>query len=738
MTDAKKRECSEKAAALVAQMTLEEAASQMCFTAPAIPRLGIPEYNWWNEALHGVARAGTATSFPQAIALAASFDAELLQTVAEVIAEEARAKYNMASRRGDRGQYKGLTFWSPNINIFRDPRWGRGHETYGEDPYLTARLGVAFINGLQGCGETLKAAACAKHYAVHSGPEALRHEFNAECSQKDLFETYLPAFEACVREAGVEAVMGAYNRTLGEPCCASQLLLVDVLRGRWGFDGHVVSDCWALQDFHEHHKITETAEESAALAIKAGCDLNCGNVYNSLMDSYNSGLITEDEIRLAAARLMATRFRLGILGAGSEYDEIKFSVVDCPQHRELNVRSAEESCVLLKNNGLLPLDKTIIRKLAVIGPNADSRIALKGNYYGTASQYVTIADGLREYLGGSVSVHYAEGCALKDSWLVEPPPELLAEAAATAELCDVTVLVLGLDETIEGEEANNEKVQFDGDKPDLMLPAPQRRLLKAVLDTGKPVIVILMAGSAIDLRDAHNAPNAGAVLCAWYPGALGGKAVARLLFGEASPCGKLPVTFYNTADDLPDFTDYSMENRTYRYFKGDVLYPFGYGLTYGDVRVTNASFSIGDKADKAAGSGMAVGGTEDAGGATEASSGSSSASCSHAGGIMSVTAVNAGDAAVKDVIQIYVKAQSAFAPLNPRLCAFKKVSFQPCETKVIDIALPDEAFTVVDDNGDRVFGGPGFELYAGTGQPDSRTEELSGSMSVCVSVTMQQ
>jgi len=293
MTATGKAQCARKAAALVAQMTIEEAAGQMSFEAPAIPRLGVPEYNWWNEALHGVARAGTATSFPQAIAMAAAFDEGLIKTIAETIATEARAKYNIASSREDRGRYKGLTFWSPNINIFRDPRWGRGHETYGEDPYLTTRTGVAFVKGLQGEGETIKAAACAKHYAVHSGPESLRHEFNAECSMKDLYETYLPAFEACVKEAGVEAVMGAYNRTLGEPCCASQLLLVDILRGSWGFDGHVVSDCWALLDIHEHHKITNTPEESAALALKAGCDVNCGSVYSYLMDSYEQGLITE-------------------------------------------------------------------------------------------------------------------------------------------------------------------------------------------------------------------------------------------------------------------------------------------------------------------------------------------------------------------------------------------------------------------------------------------------------------
>ena len=697
MTTIKKAEYAKKAGELVAQMTLEEAAEQMIFTASAIPRLGVPEYNWWNEALHGVARAGTATSFPQAIAMAASFDTELLKEVAETIATEARAKYNSNSPREDRGRYKGLTFWSPNINIFRDPRWGRGHETYGEDPYLTARLGVAFVKGLQGDGEVLKTAACAKHYAVHSGPESLRHEFNAECSMKDLFETYLPAFEACVCEAGVEAVMGAYNRTLGEPCCASQLLLVDILRGRWRFSGHVVSDCWALLDIHEHHKVTNSLEESAALALKAGCDLNCGSVYGSLMDTYALGLITEDEIRRSAARVMASRFKLGILGEGSEYDDIDFDVVDCPEHRELSIRAASESCVLLKNDGLLPLDKSIIKNLAVIGPNADSRDALRGNYYGNAARYVTISDGLREHLGNTIRIHYSEGCKLSDSWLVEPPAELFAEAAATAEACDVSVLVLGLDETIEGEEAHNENVQFAGDKSDLSLPEPQRRLLETVINTGKPVVLILMAGSAIDLREAQNAPNVRAILNVWYPGALGGTAVARLLFGEASPCGKLPVTFYNSANDLPDFTDYSMENRTYRYFRGDVLYPFGYGLTYGDVYVAEASFDAQRRA---------------------------------------VTAIvkNDGAMSTKDVIQLYIMADSLYAPKNPRLCAFVKVESPPGEAISIEIPIPDEAFTVINDEGERVFGGPHFELYVGAGQPDMRTKELTGHKSVKIPV----
>jgi beta-glucosidase len=692
MTDKKLREYKEKAAELVAKMTLAEAATQLGFDALELPHLGVPAYNWWSEALHGVARAGTATSFPQAIALGALFDPELLGQIAEAIAEEGRAKYNYASRHGDRGIYKGLTFWSPNVNIFRDPRWGRGHETYGEDPYLTARLGVAFIRGLQGDGDVLKAAACAKHFAVHSGPESLRHEFDAQCSIKDLYETYLPAFEAAVKEANVEAVMGAYNRTLGEPCCASQLLLVEILRGKWGFDGHVVSDCWALRDIHEHHKVTKSAEESAALAIKAGCDLNCGSVYSSLMDAYDAGLLTEEEIRNAAVHLMTTRFKLGILGEeGSEFDSIPFDAVDSAAHQALNFVAAAESAVLLKNDGTLPLDASKLKHVAVIGPNADSRVALKGNYYGTAPQYVTIAEGLRHIAphGDALRVHYAEGCKLASpsSDFIARPNDLLAEAVATAEFCDLTVLVLGLDETIEGEEMGP---QFDGDKKDLLLPPPQRELLTAVIATGKPIVLVLMAGSAIDLREAHSAPNVGAILNAWYPGALGGHAVAALLFGKMSPCGKLPVTFYNSADDLPEFTDYNMANRTYRYFTGDVLYPFGYGLTYGEVYVADASF---------------------------------------ADGVVTATVTNAGRTATKDVVQVYVRASSLFAPVNPRLAAFLKVSVAPGETKTVEIPLPDDAFTVVDDSGERVCG-EHFTFHVGTGQPDARTAALVGRDSV--------
>ena len=432
---------------LTDRMTVEEQAEQLRYDAPAIDRLGIPAYNWWNEGLHGVARAGTATMFPQAIGIAAVFDDKLTEKIGSVISDEARAKYNAAAAHGDRDIYKGLTLWSPNINIFRDPRWGRGHETYGEDPYLTSTLGVAFVKGLQGNGKTLKTAACAKHYAVHSGPEALRHEFDARVSEKDLEETYLPAFRALVK-AGVEGVMGAYNRVNGEPSCASEYLM-NKLKD-WGFDGYFVSDCWAISDFHKHHGVTATAPESAALALKAGCDINCGNTYLNILLALEEGRVTKDDIRNACVRAMRTRIRLGMLDEKTEWDDIPYSVVSSPEHKALSLECAEKSMVLLKNDGILPLDKSKIRTIAVIGPNADSRAALEGNYCGTADRYITFLEGIEDEFDGRVL--YAEGCHLwrdRSSGLALAG-DRYAEAVTAAENADVVILCLGLDATLEG------------------------------------------------------------------------------------------------------------------------------------------------------------------------------------------------------------------------------------------------------------------------------------------------
>lgn len=687
-----------KAHELVGKMTLEEKASQLRFDAPAIERLGIPAYNWWNEALHGVARAGVATVFPQAIAMAAMFDDEKMKEIGDVIATEGRAKYNEYSRQEDRDIYKGLTFWSPNVNIFRDPRWGRGHETYGEDPYLTSRLGVKFVEGLQGDGEVMKAAACAKHFAVHSGPEALRHEFDAVATKKDMYETYLPAFEALVKEAKVESVMGAYNRTNGEPCCGSQTLLVDILRGKWGFEGHVVSDCWAIQDFHEHHKVTSGPQESAAMALQAGCDCNCGCTYQHIMAGVKNGLIEEKEITASCERLFTTRYLLGLFD-GSEYDDIPYEVVECKEHVELALDVARKSAVLLKNDGILPLNKNEIRTIGVVGPNANSRVPLFGNYYGTSSRYITVLEGIQDELGDDVRVLYSEGCHLyKDrveglAWA----DDRISEAVTVANHSDVTVVVVGLDETLEGEEMDQSNGVGSGDKADLLLPEPQRKLLEAVAETGKPFIVVLMAGSAIDLDFAQK--HANGILQAWYPGARGGKAIADILFGNCSPSGKLPVTFYRNTDHLPEFTDYSMKGRTYRYMEEEALYPFGYGLTYGKAVVTDAVLKNVPAAD----SDIEI----------------------------SVTVKNEGDSDIEEVVQVYIKdMDSELAVKNYSLCGFKRVALNAGESRTLDLTIDNSAMTVVDEDGERSVAGKNFTLYAGISQPDARSRELTGTRPV--------
>lgn len=583
--DVRKR-ARKQAEELVDQMTLMEKASQLRYDAPAIPRLHIPAYNWWNESLHGVARGGTATVFPQAIGLAASFDREMLEEIGEAIALEGRAKYNAAVKLDDRDIYKGLTFWAPNVNIFRDPRWGRGHETYGEDPYLSSRLGVSYIRGLQGDGGTMKAAACAKHFAVHSGPEALRHEFDAEVSEKDLRETYLPAFQACVQEGHVEAVMGAYNCVNGEPCCGSKTLLKKILREEWGFDGHVVSDCWAIKDFHENHLVTGTPVQSAALAMEAGCDLNCGVTYLYLVHACQEGLVTEAQITEAAVRLFTTRFLLGMFD-GSEYDSVPYTVVECKEHRDLSERAARESIVLLKNNGILPLDREKLKTIGIIGPNADSRKALIGNYHGTSSEYITVLEGVRRSVGDEVRILYSDGCHLYENKTenLAREQDRLSEARIVARESDVVILCLGLDETLEGEEGDTGNSYASGDKVDLRLPKSQRMLMEAVAMEKKPTVLCLMAGSDIDLSFAEE--HFDAIVDLWYPGAYGGAAAADILFGKCSPSGKLPITFYESLEVLPSFEDYSMRGRTYRYLEQKAQYPFGYGLTYTKMKIRN-------------------------------------------------------------------------------------------------------------------------------------------------------
>ena len=687
-----------RAQELVAQMTLEEKVSQTLYNAPAIERLGIPAYNWWNEALHGVARAGTATVFPQAIGVAATFDEDLAGAMAEVIAEEGRAKYNAQKKAGDRDIYKGLTFWAPNVNIFRDPRWGRGQETYGEDPYLTSRLGVRFVEGLQGDDpDYMKTAACAKHFAVHSGPESLRHSFDAKASKQDMYETYLPAFKACVQEAKVEAVMGAYNRTNGEPCCGSKTLLQDILRDEWGFEGHVVSDCWAVMDFHENHKITKSEKESAAMAMNNGCDLNCGCAFRSLRDAVKGGYVEESRLDEAVTRLMETRLKLGMFEEEGTvpFDSISYDRVDTPQNRALNLKIAEKSLVLLKNeNNLLPLDLEKIGAIGVIGPNAASRKALVGNYEGTASRYVTVLEGIQDYVGDRARVFYSEGCPLhrdKTSGLTAAG-DRLSEVKAVCEASDVVVAVMGLDADIEGEQGDAGNEFASGDKPDLNFPGLQPEVLRIAAESGKPVILVSLTGSAMAFawEDAH----IPAILQAWYPGAQGGHAVARVLFGESCPEGKLPVTFYRTMEELPEFTDYSMKGRTYRYMQQDALYPFGYGLSY-------TRFELGEA--------KALQENIEAGGCVQ----------------LDVSIQNTGAMAGGQTVQVYVKALREGTP-NPQLKGLKKVFLKPGEETRVTIVLPDTAFALYDEEGRRMLKAGEYAVFVGMQQPDGRSEALTG------------
>lgn len=827
---------------LVSRMTLEEKIGQMLYEAPAIERLGVPEYNWWNECLHGVGRAGIATVFPQAIGLAATWDDDLVRRVATAISDEARAKYNDWQRRGIRQIYTGLTFWTPNINIFRDPRWGRGQETYGEDPYLTGRMGVALVRGLQGDDpRTLKVAACAKHYAVHSGPEPDRHGFDARVDARDLRETYLPAFEALVREAKVESVMGAYNRTNGEACCASPTLLEQILRQEWGFDGHVVSDCGAIDDIWRFHGLATNREEAAALAVKNGCDLNCGETFASLLIAHHKGLIDEATLDLAVKRLMRTRLRLGMFDPPEQvrYSTIPYEVVNCEAHRALALQASRESIVLLKNDGLLPLPKEIGR-IAVIGPNADDLMTLLGNYNGTPAQAVTPLEGIRRAVSAKTAIYTAKGCPIADGvpnlsivpseylrpasadgpqhgltgeyfadaqiegapafvrldptvdfiwknttplggergdhfavrWtgFLAPPVtgayrlgvnghssykltldgELLveyrgvhhalrrtkevqldagrlyriqldyvndgldpwaqlvwavpgvdeaAEALEAAAKADVVVLCLGLTPYVEGEEMPVKVEGFvGGDRTDISLPAAQQRLLERVHALGKPIVLVLLGGSAISVTwaDAH----APAILQAWYPGEAGGTALADVLFGDCNPSGRLPVTVYRSVADLPPFTDYAMANRTYRYFRGQPLYPFGHGLSYTTFAYDNLRLS---QATLSADEPLTV----------------------------TVDVRNTGARAGDEVVQLYL----SYPPTSPRnpirqLRGFTRVHLAPGEAKTVRFTLAPQDLALVNDAGQRVVETGEYRVSVGGGQPVEGSGAVSSAFRI--------
>ncbi|NLW00911.1 MAG: glycoside hydrolase family 3 protein [Clostridiales bacterium] len=695
------RPLEERVEDLVSKLTLEEKVSQMIYTSSAIPRLGIPEYNWWNECLHGVARAGVATVFPQAIGMAASFNDKLMYKVACAISDEGRAKHHEFARHDDRGIYKGLTFWTPNVNIFRDPRWGRGQETYGEDPHLTGRMGVAFVKGIQGDDpKYLKAVATPKHYAAHSGPEPLRHSFDAQVSQKDLRETYLPAFKECVKEGKAVSVMGAYSRTNGEPCCASHTLLQKILRDEWGFDGYVVSDCGAIHDIHAHHKVTNTPEESAALAVNNGCDLNCGRVFPSLVNAVEQGLISEEAIDTAVKRLFKARFQLGMFDPPERvpYAQIPYEVNDCDEHRQLALEMARESMVLLKNEGgLLPLNKDI-NTIAVIGPNADSKTVLLGNYNGTPSKYVTAIEGIRAKVSPKTKVIYAEGCDItetREGFWGEQATRGFSEAMSAAQRADVVVMCLGLTADLEGEEGAAAASSAGGDKVSLDLPGMQEELLKAVCSVGKPVVLVLFSGSPVSINWAQE--NVPAILQAWYPGEEGGTAIADVLFGDYNPGGRLPVTFVKSLEQVPSFTDYSMKGRTYRYMEEEPLYPFGYGLSFTTFEYSNLKLSQ-EVID--AGESISV----------------------------SVDVKNTGQIAGDEVVQLYIKdlEASVDVPIH-ELRGFKRIKLQPGESATVSFTLTARQMALIDNDGKCILEPGKFKVMVGGRQPDSRSQALAGT-----------
>jgi beta-glucosidase len=685
---------------LLRRLSLEEKVSQMAYNSKAIPRLEIPEYNWWNEALHGVGRAGIATVFPQAIGLGATFDPDMVHRVATAAADEARAKHHEFARQGYRRQYQGLTFWSPNVNIFRDPRWGRGQETYGEDPYLTGRMGVAFVKGLQGDDPRyLKLVATPKHFAVHSGPEALRHCFDARVSAKDLRETYLPAFRDCVVEGGAASVMAAYNRTNGEPCSGSKTLLQKILRDEWGFRGYVVSDCGAIADFHAHHTVTSTPEQSAAMAVRNGCDLECGGVYSTLTEACRQGLISEAEIDTALARLLRARFHLGMFDPPAQvpHASIPYKTVDSKEHRALALEAARASIVLLKNDdALLPLKKDL-GCIAVIGPNADDREMLVGNYAGLPSTSVTVLDGIRRAVSPSTRVLYARGSDIQgssDQWAVKSD-DGFGEALAAAEAADVVVIALGLNNRLEGEEGSANQSQWEGDRLRIDLPALQAKLFHAVCARGKPTVLVLLTGSALAVPREHEA--ARAVLCAWYPGEEGGTAVADVLFGTHNPSGRLPVTFVSSIDQLPSFTDYAMVGRTYRFMEAEPLYPFGYGLSYSAFRYSHLKL---DKTVVPCGEALQI----------------------------SVEVTNAGKRDGHEVAQVYLKDLEASVPVALRqLVGFSRVWLRSGETTSVSFTLQPRHMALIDEQGKRVLEPGRFQLSVGGRQPDERSRALTGT-----------
>ncbi|HKD71899.1 MAG TPA: glycoside hydrolase family 3 C-terminal domain-containing protein [Candidatus Acidoferrum sp.] len=835
---------------LVSRLTLEEKISQMQDVAPAIPRLNIPAYNWWNEGLHGVARAGIATVFPQAIGLAATWDSNLLHRVADVISTEARAKYNDAILHNNTGRYYGLTFWSPNINIFRDPRWGRGQETYGEDPFLTARLGVAFVTGLQGDDpHYLKTVSTPKHYAVHSGPETLRHRFNINVSLQDLYDTYTPAFRATVTEGHAGSVMCAYNSVRGEPACANQLLF-DLLRNQWGFRGYVVSDCWAISDLYQGHNFVLSLYQSAALSVKAGTDLSCGPEFSVLDQSVRDRMLAAEDIDRAVKRLFEARFRLGMFDppANVPWSKLSLSDIDTSANRQLALTTARESIVLLKNDrNMLPL-KSSVKSIAVVGPNADSLDVLLGNYNGTPSHYTTILAGIRKRFSNA-KINYAVGAPLTESralavpgtvlrtggassepgltaeyftnsslsgsplvtridpaldfvwnnispapgiptenysvrWsgeLVAPadgdyrigassdggfrlffdgkvliddwvtygqrgertfttlvrlqaghaypikleyfrrfresfarllwvPPNLTQEAVDAARKSDVVIAVVGITADLEGEERDNSDPGFfGGDRTDIYLPRTQEELLQALAATGKPLVVVLTAGSALAVNWANE--HAAAILQAWYPGEEGGTAVADVLSGDYNPAGRLPITFYKSIAQLPPFTDYSMRNRTYRYFTEDPLFPFGFGLSYSSFSYSD--FAVTDLEPTGTGATSPAAEKPNSGAKQSSRSEISGTAPVHVSARLANTSSIPGD----EVVELYISHPGAEGAPRCALVGFERVHLPAGGFQVVSFVLSPRELSIVDPNGNRLVPGGPVELWLGSGQP---------------------
>ena len=696
---------TERVQDLLSRLTLDEKVAMMNHPAQGVPRLAIPGYNFWSEALHGVARNGRATVFPQAIGMAATWDKDLIHEIGTAISDEGRAKYHEALRRnGYTDQYQGLTFWSPNVNIFRDPRWGRGQETWGEDPFFTGEMASEFVKGLQGDHPRyLKAAACAKHYAVHSGPEKDRHTFNAIVSKHDLYDTYVPAFKKLVTDAKVEAVMGAYNRTLGEPCNGSKLLLEDILRGDWGFEGHVVSDCGALSDFHLNHKVTKDAVETVALALKRGCDMGCDHVYSEIPEAITRGLITEMDVDRALARTLGTRFKLGMFDPAEDvpFTSISMDVVACDAHRQLAYRAAAESIVLLKNrDNILPIKPTV-RKIFLTGPTATSMEVLLGNYYGFNNQMITLLEGIAGRLPEGMGMEYHPGALLmhpreiKQSW-----------APFMAQSADVSIVCVGSTPQMEGEEGESLLTPLNGDRDSISLPTSQANYIKELAIHGSKIVLVVTGGSPIALGEVEDMVDA--ILFVWYPGMEGGRAVADVLFGDVSPAGKLPVTFPKSLAQLPAFDDYSMNGRTYRYMTEEALYPFGFGLSYShfeysDLQLDKTSFAPGESLT------------------------------------FSFTLSNCGESDSAEVAQFYLSDINAsmVVPLH-HLIGFERVMLKVGESKTLKFTITPEMMSFYNDEGKLTLEPGEFRLEVGGCSPSKRGQELGAPTPVIAIFTIRQ